>query len=85
MTLFSDCEFRGSESRKSKNGNEYSILRFEDDLGISFPFYVKSDSVIPIATLSKGTVYRCAFNYHYNSFERRNELDLIGVEDTNGK
>lgn len=81
MLLYGDAEFRGLENKESKNGNKYKILRFEGDGGEVFPFYYRNNTVFDVSVndLVKGHNYDLAFGYHYNSYDRRYQLDLLNV------
>lgn len=82
MLLFGVAEFRNFENRKSKNGNEYKVLKFEDEKGNSLQFYWdgKQDSVVPVMDLVKGTSYDLRFDYRYNPYDRRMQVDLLSIE-----
>lgn len=82
MFLYGDVEFRGINERKSKEGNFYNLIVFEDLLtSDQIRLYNSKDNdfTIPRNQLVKGCNYHCKFDYRYNSFNREFQLDLIDI------
>lgn len=82
MVLYGNSEFVGKETRTSKNGNQYTVIRFDDVMtGEQYQFYWdnKNVSSIPVSDLVRHKEYSLEFNYRYNNFERRYQVDLINI------
>lgn len=82
MILYGNSEFVGKESRTSKNGNNYQILRFDDLItGQQYSFYWDNKNVSKIVPdqLERHRQYSLEFNYHYNSFDKRFQIDLVNI------
>lgn len=86
MKIEANLEFRKSEKRTSKNGNTFSMLKFEDDNGDILNLYapINKDYTLEPAVLTKGSIVRLSLEYKYNSFDKnwRMELnDVLGYTD----
>lgn len=82
MVLSGKSEFVGREARTSKNGNNYMVIRFDDILtGEQYSFYwdSKLSSAVDPLSLERHHVYDLEFNYRYNSFDRRYQVDLVNI------
>lgn len=82
MFLYGDVEFRGCNERKSKEGKIYYLLVCEDlENSDQIRLYSPSSAVytIPRENLKRGCVYHCKFDYHYNSFNKDWQFDLIDI------
>lgn len=86
MLFESNLEFRKLEKRKSKNGNVYNFIKFEDDNGDILGLYCPNDLVYTVepSILKKGDIVRTSLEYRFNPFEKswRMELcDILGYSD----
>lgn len=84
MLLSGKGEFRGSENRKSKNGNEYKIFKFEDSKGTAFQFYCNPNNTFSMSTLDlvKGNMYELRFELRFNSYQNHLQVDLLDFMDS---
>lgn len=88
MFLSGYGDFTGREKRTSKNGNEYELLRFigSDKSGIGsgeqFVFYCSKslNTDVSVDSLVKYKQYFLEFDYHYNNFQNRYQLDLLNIK-----
>lgn len=82
MILYGDVEFRGLNTRTSKEGKQYFMIMFEDlETSDQVRMYSRSDAqyTIPRTDLVKGRIYHCSFSYHFNSYENRWQTDLADI------
>lgn len=82
MILYGNCEYVGKESRTSKNGNNYQVIRFDDvSTGQQYQFYWdnKNVSTLDPDQLVRHKEYSLEFNYRYNNFDHRYQVDLINI------
>lgn len=82
MILYGNSEFVGKENRTSKNGNQYQVIRFDDvSTGEQYQFYWDNKNVSSISPdeLVRHKEYSLEFNYRYNNYDRRYQINLINI------